>query len=87
MRLWTIWTIPATSIAERLRRTRDWAAMTTASMLPLRVRYWVTMMELGKATIESPNVPATDLSYILRHLAPAAEFGHDARDRNSEEFI
>lgn len=68
MRFWTIWTIPAMGVGERLRRTRDWAAMTIAGALPLRIRYWVTMLELGKATIKSPNVPATPLDEVLRNL-------------------
>ena len=68
MRFWTIWTLPAMSTGERLRRTRDWAAMTIASHLPLRIRYWVTMQEIGKATMTSPDVPATKLDWIMEHM-------------------
>lgn len=68
MRFWTIWTVPAISLGERLRRTRDWAAMTLGAKLPLRVRYWVTLQEIGFATRKSPNVPATSLTNILRDL-------------------
>lgn len=68
MRFWTIWTIPACSLLERLQRTRDWAAMAVGARLPVRIRYWVTVLELGKATMKSPNVPATPLSDILRNL-------------------
>lgn len=68
MKFWTIWTMPAMSLAERLRRTRDWLAMEIGARLPLRIRYWVTMMEIGRATTTSPNIPATPLDEILKNL-------------------
>lgn len=68
MRFWTIWTLRALPLKERLRRTRDWAAMEIGARLPIRVRYWVTLKEIGHATKESPNVPATPLDYVLQHL-------------------
>jgi hypothetical protein len=68
MRFRTIWTIPATSFVERLRRTRDWVAMTIGARLPLRIRYWVTILEIGHATVNSPNVPATPLHDVLNNL-------------------
>lgn len=68
MRFKTIWTLPGLSLRERLLRTRDWAASEFGARLPLRVRYWVTLQELGKATVNSPDVPATNLSDILREL-------------------
>ena len=68
MRLRTIWSMPAMTLAERLRRTREWAAMEVAAHLPLRVKYWATMQGIGKATINSPDVPATTLADILRNL-------------------
>lgn len=68
MRLTTIWSIPAMSTMERLRRTRDWTAAEIAAHLPLRVRYLCTIQEIGRATMTSPNVPATSLDYILRNL-------------------
>ena len=40
MRLATIWTIPAMSVTERLRRTRDAATLWTAHRLPRRLAYW-----------------------------------------------
>lgn len=72
MRFWTIWTIPAMSVAERLRRTRDWAAMKVGAKLPLRIRFWVTMQEVGYASRNSANVPATPLDEILRNLRTPA---------------
>lgn len=69
MRLRTIWTLRGLPLKERLARTRDWAAMETGARLPLRIRYWVTLKEIGHATAKSPNVPATPLDYVLQHLA------------------
>lgn len=68
MKFWTIWTMPACTLTERLKRTRDWAAMEFGARLPLRVRYWITMLELGRATMQSANVPATTLEEILKHI-------------------
>lgn len=68
MRLSTIWSLPAMTTLERLRRTRDWFAMSLAAKLPRRVRYWVTMMEIAKATRTSSNIPATPLDEVLKNL-------------------
>lgn len=68
MKFRTIWTMPAMTFAERLRRTRDWVAITVAVMLPLRVRYWVTLSEIGRATKDSPAIMATPLDDILNNL-------------------
>jgi hypothetical protein len=71
MKFSTIWTMPAMSTMERLRRTRDWAAMEIAAHLPLRVRYWATILEIAKVTTQKlPNeeVPAISLDQILTNL-------------------
>lgn len=68
MRLRTIWTLPACTLTERLRRTRDWAAQEFGARLPVRVRYWVAMQAIGKATMTSPDVPATPLQDIIHNL-------------------
>lgn len=68
MRLATIWSIPAMSTMERLRRTREWANIKVAEMLPQRLKYWVTMLELAKATRESKEIPATPFDEILKNL-------------------
>lgn len=68
MRLRTIWTMPAASLRERLLRTREWAAMGIAARLPLRIRYWVTILEVGAATVNSENVPSTTLNEIMQNL-------------------
>lgn len=69
MRFTTIWDprIPL-SLKERLRRTRDWAALEVAVRLPRRIRYWVAIHEIGKATKTSKNVPATPVDEVLRNL-------------------
>lgn len=69
MRLKTIWTLPSMSTMERLRRTREWTAMEVARKLPRKVKYWVTIQELAKATKDSVNVPATPLDDILKNLS------------------
>lgn len=68
MRLSTIWTLHNMSTMERLRRTREWAVIEIASKLPKRIRYWVTIQEIAKATMDSPNIPATPLDYVLKKL-------------------
>lgn len=68
MRFWTIWRCPGLPLNERILRTRDWAAGEIGARLPLRIRYWVTLQEMGKATMHSKNVPATTLEEILVNL-------------------
>lgn len=68
MKIWTIWTLSAMSFKERLRRTRDWAAIKVASRLPKRVRYWTAIQEMAHATQASPNIPATPLDEVLKNL-------------------
>ena len=68
MRFKTIWSIPAMTFGERIRRTRDWAAQKVAHALPLRIRYWATIQMVSKASIQSSNVPATPLSEVLNNL-------------------
>lgn len=68
MKLATIWSLPMMTTPERLRRTRDWAAMELARKMPLRIKYFVTLQQIGKATMDSPNVPGTKLEDILKNL-------------------
>jgi len=68
MKFTTIWSMPGIPLGERLLRTRDWGAMAVAACLPLRVRYWTTLLEIGRATRTSENVPATPCDEILRNL-------------------
>lgn len=69
MRFRTIWDPRLNfSARERLSRTRDSLTMALAAKLPLRLRYWVTMQEIGRATMDSPNVPATPLCKVLSGL-------------------
>lgn len=69
MRLITIWSIRGMPLLERLRRTRDWSARAVAAKLPVRIRYWVALQEIARATLKSPNIPATPLDEVLRNLS------------------
>jgi hypothetical protein len=68
MRFKTIWTLKGMPLREKLSRTREWLNMTVAAHLPQRLKYWVTIQEIGKASKDSPNIPATPLDQILRNL-------------------
>lgn len=50
MKLATIWTLPAMSVVERLRRTRESLAMSVAARLPVRIKYWVTILAISKVS-------------------------------------
>ena len=68
MKFRTIWTLPASTLGEKLRRTHDWVAQEFGARLPVRVRYWVAMSALGKASIKGNPVDVMTLSEILRNL-------------------
>lgn len=68
MRLKTIWTINSMSTVERLRRTWDLGFQKLATKLPVRLKYWVTIQQMAKASINSPNIPATPLEEIMKNL-------------------
>jgi hypothetical protein len=70
MKLTTIWTIPAMSLPERLRRTREWAAFEVARRLPLRVKYWAGMQQIAAASTKDPKkvVPEMDLEYVMKNM-------------------
>ena len=72
MRLITIWTIPAMSMFERIRRTADWADLAIARKLPRRIQYWVVMVVLGKITATGPfatrHPMGLTIEEILSHL-------------------
>lgn len=42
--------------------------MKVAARLPVRIRYWVSILEIGHATRNSENVPATPLHEVLNNL-------------------
>lgn len=54
MILTTIWTMKGMSLKERIRRTKDCLALSLAGRLPARVRYWVVVVEGGRAAINKP---------------------------------
>jgi hypothetical protein len=69
MRFWSIWR-PGYPMAlkEKIERTKDWAAMELERLLPKRAAYWVAMVQIGRATMTSQNVPATSLDNVLTNL-------------------
>lgn len=65
MRLKTIWTIPAMTLAERFHRTGEWAAQKTAKALPARVRYWAFVQVGAKAMPDDAIVPEARFMDLL----------------------
>lgn len=68
MKFTTIWSLPGLPLKERIDRTKDLWSMNMADYLPKRVVYWITMRQIGKATMTSQNVPATSLDNVLQNL-------------------
>lgn len=66
----TIWTIPAMKLSERLRRTRDWAAMKAAGKLPKRIKYWAAIQSVAAVTMKLPDrvVGSITVDEILGNL-------------------
>ncbi len=69
MRFWSIW-LPGypMALSEKINRTKDWAAMELERLLPKRAAYWIAMVQIGRATMTSQNVPATSLDNVLDNL-------------------
>lgn len=74
MNLRSIWSLPSYPLSERLRRTREWAAMKAASKIPLRIKYWAAVQQIAAASTVDPNkvVPEMDFEYIMRHMPQPA---------------
>lgn len=68
MKFSTIWTLPAATLSEKLRRTRDWSAQKVAQRLPVRIRYWTTVQMMADATIDESHIMATPLEVILKKI-------------------
>lgn len=68
MKFTTIWSLPGLPLKERVNRTLDLWAMCSADWLPKRMTYWITLRQIGKATMTSQNVPATSLDNVLQNL-------------------
>lgn len=62
MKLTTIWTLPAMTLAERVRRTVDLGAQTVAAHLPARIRYW-TYIQVGSDAIH-PDEIVPDVKFM-----------------------
>lgn len=68
MRFRTIWFTSGIPLSERLHRTADQLALSMAHHLPKRVRYWTALAEIGTATQNSKDIPATTLDEILKNM-------------------
>lgn len=71
MRLRTIWTIPAMTFRERLRRTADWCDSTIAFHLPKRVKYWAVIYVGSHVTTQENAELAPDGITLLEVLERA----------------
>lgn len=79
MRLTTIWS-PAMrgySLRERLRRTREWAALEAAHRVPRRFAYWVFIAHGARhcGGSQHPNevVPEVPFTVVLERLGKEAK--------------
>lgn len=70
MRLTTIWTLPAMTFRERVRRTGEWAAIKVAWALPRRILYWAAVRAAVRVE------PNTDPSSVTVAQMMAV-IGHD----------
>ena len=62
MRLTAIWTLPACTLREKIRRTLDWADQQIARRLPNRWRFH-TFVQLGAAAIKNDET-VPDVTYL-----------------------
>lgn len=62
MRLSTIWTMPAMTLRERLRRTSEWFWLNTARHIPERLAYWSFVVH-GSRYIKGDEV-VHDVKYM-----------------------
>lgn len=80
MKFTTIWSLRGMALKERISRTLDLWSMSLADILPKRVVFWITLRQIGKATMTSQNVLATSLDNVLQNLQNIRE------DKPLEQF-
>jgi hypothetical protein len=68
MRFWTIWTLPAMPLRERLGRTREWAALWVAHRLPRRLAYWSFIDSVGRYTGGDDVIPEIRAMDVLQRM-------------------
>lgn len=68
MKLSTIWTLRAMSLAERIRRTLDLLDMKIASKLPKRVKYWAFIQSGSSAMLPDEVVGSQNYMDLLKRL-------------------
>lgn len=64
----------------------DEFCLSVAQLLPLRLRYWVTMIELGYASRSSDDVPATPLGDIIKHLRAPRDHQRPKEEKENNEL-
>lgn len=76
MRITTIWSIPGIPLAERLRRTKEWAAIKTARRLPTSVKYWTCVGVATLAAGPEQYPPSVTIEQMMEYMrsqgAPSA---------------
>jgi hypothetical protein len=61
----------------RIARIKEWLLIKIAKRLPKEIRYWVVMLEIGKATIDEQDVMATSCDKILENVSKNLKKGWD----------
>lgn len=56
MKFWTIWTLPACTLRERVNKTtQEWLPQKIAAALPAKVRYWAFIQSSVEAIDKMPS--------------------------------
>jgi hypothetical protein len=76
MKLSAIWSSPTLTTMARIRRTRDLCAMTIARKLPVRVKYYATLQQIGNKTIDTPNKSVSALVEDIIREFPKSKHVH-----------
>ncbi len=73
MKLTTIWTMRGMSLAEKIRRTKDWLARKVAKNLPDMVKFWACMFAIEEVS-KTYNGDAMNIKVdrIVKHLGMKA---------------
>lgn len=76
MKIKTIWTMPAMTFMERLRRTRDSLTCNLAYRLPKRLKYWVTIHNINHVAAKTGLVVGSITVDELMNNMPAPKGMH-----------
>jgi hypothetical protein len=65
MKFWTIWTIPAMTLRERLHRTwDDWFLQGLAARMPKRLAFWVVIHAGAYTSRVNPNQIVPEMTFF-----------------------